>query len=168
MLAIKPRPSSWQRITLTPVESVVSQELLLGGVNIELLLAGGSTLEELAASFAEEFCNVADDVGASADDAGSVAEDAGATADEAGSAAEDAGATADEAGSAAEDAGAVADDEVSTGVLIDFSEADESASTASLLRLSWLSGISIADELDVFCGSVELSLLLGPSVGTSI
>ena len=140
MLAIKPRPSSWQRITLTPVESVVSQELLLGGVNIELLLAGGSTLEELAASFAEEFCNVADDVGASADDAGS----------------------------AAEDAGAVADDEVSTGVLIDFSEADESASTASLLRLSWLSGISIADELDVFCGSVELSLLLGPSVGTSI
>ena len=140
MLAIKPRPSSWQRITLTPVESVVSQELLLGGVNIELLLAGGSTLEELAASFAEEFCNVADDVGASADDAGSVAEDAGA----------------------------VADDEVSTGVLIDFSEADESASTASLLRLSWLSGISIADELDVFCGSVELSLLLGPSVGTSI
>ncbi len=154
MLAIKPRPSSWQRITLTPVESVVSQELLLGGVNIELLLAGGSTLEELAASFAEEFCNVADDVGASADDAGSVAEDAGAT--------------ADEAGSAAEDAGAVADDEVSTGVLIDFSEADESASTASLLRLSWLSGISIADELDVFCGSVELSLLLGPSVGTSI
>ncbi len=154
MLAIKPRPSSWQRITLTPVESVVSQELLLGGVNIELLLAGGSTLEELAASFAEEFCNVADDVGASADDAGSAAEDAGAT--------------ADEAGSAAEDAGAVADDEVSTGVLIDFSEADESASTASLLRLSWLSGISIADELDVFCGSVELSLLLGPSVGTSI
>ncbi len=154
MLAIKPRPSSWQRITLTPVESVVSQELLLGGVNIELLLAGGSTLEELAASFAEEFCNVADDVGASADDAGPVAEDAGAT--------------ADEAGSAAEDAGAVADDEVSTGVLIDFSEADESASTASLLRLSWLSGISIADELDVFCGSVELSLLLGPSVGTSI
>lgn len=154
MLAIKPRPSSWQRITLTPVESVVSQELLLGGVNIELLLAGDSTLEELAASFAEEFCNVADDVGASADDAGSVAEDAGAT--------------ADEAGSAAEDAGAVADDEVSTGVLIDFSEADESASTASLLRLSWLSGISIADELDVFCGSVELSLLLGPSVGTSI
>ena len=154
MLAIKPRPSSWQRITLTPVESIVSQELLLGGVNIELLLAGGSTLEELAASFAEEFCNVADDVGASADDAGSVAEDAGAT--------------ADEAGSAAEDAGAVADDEVSTGVLIDFSEADESASTASLLRLSWLSGISIADELDVFCGSVELSLLLGPSVGTSI
>ena len=140
MLAIKPRPSSWQRITLTPVESVVSQELLLGGVNIELLLAGDSTLEELAASFAEEFCNVADDVGASADDAGSVAEDAGA----------------------------VADDEVSTGVLIDFSEADESASTASLLRLSWLSGISIADELDVFCGSVELSLLLGPSVGTSI
>ena len=140
MLAIKPRPSSWQRITLTPVESVVSQELLLGGVNIELLLAGDSTLEELAASFAEEFCNVADDVGASADDAGS----------------------------AAEDAGAVADDEVSTGVLIDFSEADESASTASLLRLSWLSGISIADELDVFCGSVELSLLLGPSVGTSI
>ena len=154
MLAIKPRPSSWQRITLTPVESVVSQELLLGGVNIELLLAGDSTLEELAASFAEEFCNVADDVGASADDAGSAAEDAGAT--------------ADEAGSAAEDAGAVADDEVSTGVLIDFSEADESASTASLLRLSWLSGISIADELDVFCGSVELSLLLGPSVGTSI
>ena len=154
MLAIKPRPSSWQRITLTPVESVVSQELLLGGVNIELLLAGGSTLEELAASFAEEFCNVADDVGASEDEAGSVAEDAGAT--------------ADEAGSAAEDAGAVADDEVSTGVLIDFSEADESASTASLLRLSWLSGISIADELDVFCGSVELSLLLGPSVGTSI
>ena len=154
MLAIKPRPSSWQRITLTPVESVVSQELLLGGVNIELLLAGGSTLEELAASFAEEFCNVADDVGASADDAGSVAEDAGVR--------------ADEAGSAAEDAGAVADDEVSTGVLIDFSEADESASTASLLRLSWLSGISIADELDVFCGSVELSLLLGPSVGTSI
>ena len=154
MLAIKPRPSSWQRITLTPVESVVSQELLLGGVNIELLLAGGFTLEELAASFAEEFCNVADDVGASADDAGSAAEDAGAT--------------ADEAGSAAEDAGAVADDEVSTGVLIDFSEADESASTASLLRLSWLSGISIADELDVFCGSVELSLLLGPSVGTSI
>ena len=140
MLAIKPRPSSWQRITLTPVESVVSQELLLGGVNIELLLAGDSTLEELAASFAEEFCNVADDVGTSADDAGS----------------------------AAEDAGAVADDEVSTGVLIDFSEADESASTASLLRLSWLSGISIADELDVFCGSVELSLLLGPSVGTSI
>ena len=154
MLAIKPRPSSWQRITLTPVESIVSQELLLGGVNIELLLAGGSTLEELAASFAEEFCNVADDVGASADDAGSAAEDAGAT--------------ADEAGSAAEDAGAVADDEVSTGVLIDFSEADESASTASLLMLSWLSGISIADELDVFCGSVELSLLLGPSVGTSI
>ena len=38
---------------------------------------------------------------------------------------------------------------------------EESASTASLLRCSWLSGISATEELDAISGPSEASLLFG-------
>ena len=38
---------------------------------------------------------------------------------------------------------------------------EESASTASLLRCSWLSGISATEELDAISGPSESSLLFG-------
>ena len=149
--------------------------------------------EELeAASFAEEPGTVAEEVGSTADDAG-VAEEAGSTADDAGVAeeagstaddagvAEDAGATADDAG-VAEDAGATAEELFGTGcvpledstgefweeddVWIVFFADEERDSITELLMASWLSGISIVDELE-FVSGIELSLLSEPSDGSS-
>ena len=46
-------------------------------------------------------------------------------------------------------------------LLGDCTDEEESASTASLLRRSWLSGISATEELDCISGVSEASLLFG-------
>ena len=46
-------------------------------------------------------------------------------------------------------------------LLGDCTDEEESASTASLLRRSWLSGISTTEELDCISGVSEASLLFG-------
>ena len=47
-------------------------------------------------------------------------------------------------------------------------EEEDSASTTSLLRRSWFSGISATEELDVFSGLWDASLLLGLLLSGSI
>jgi hypothetical protein len=53
-------------------------------------------------------------------------------------------------------------------LLGDCTDEEESASMASLLRRSWLSGISATEELDVFSGLWDASLLLGLLLSGSI
>ena len=132
MLAIIPRSSSWHMMTWIPVESTVSHILGYGGTTV--------LLEELRDSSLtlDELRTCSTNVLLELSD-------------------ELLTASSEELLGVSEEELAMFSDEL-LGVC---TEEEDSASTTSLLRCSWLSGISTTEELDVFSGLWDASLLLG-------
>jgi len=139
MLAIIPRSSSWHMMTWIPVESTVSHILGYGGTTV--------LLEELRDSSLtlDELRTCSTNVLLELSD-------------------ELLTASSEELLGVSEEELAMFSDEL-LGVC---TEEEDSASTTSLLRCSWLSGISTTEELDVFSGLWDASLLLGLLLSGSI